>query len=565
MSISPPLGISDFRLLRQQGLTYVDKTAALADILRNPAQVLLFPRPRRFGKTLLMSTLQAFVERGDEDREPLFGDLAIWNDPAARQHLARYPIVFMTFKDVKLTTWEECLESLGGIIARAFDAHRDVRAALGGIDAGTFDAVLERRASPVRLMESLGFLSELLHRHHGERVVLLIDEYDTPIHAGYVHGYYDRAIEFFRNFLSGGLKDNAHLFKGVLTGILRVAKESVFSGLNNLRVFSLLHPAFGSAFGFTEPEVADLLARAGVADRSEEVQRWYNGYVFGRTVVYNPWSVLSFLADAPLGLGPQPYWLSTSSNDLIRDMLVRHAARMQPQLEALLAGQRVVRPIDENVAFQELAYDADAIWSLLVLSGYLKAEEHAPASALGPASYALSIPNVEVRQVYASTFQQWMKVRLREGGGDLERLTRALLAGDAGTFQDQLQAFATNVLSYHDTALPAPEKLYHGFILGLLTVLEPHHLVRSNRESGQGRPDVQVRPAVPGNPGVLLELKVARPGNTTLDEALAQGLAQIAQRGYAAELRAAGAQPIHALAVAFDGKTVRVQAGNTPG
>jgi hypothetical protein len=565
MSILPPLGISDFRLLRQQGLTYVDKTAAMADILRNPAQVVLFPRPRRFGKTLLLSTLQAFVERGDEDREPLFGDLAIWSDPAARQHLARYPVVFMTFKDVKYRSWDECRRAVAVEIARAFRAHLDARAALTGHAVEMFDAVEQRRADEVALATSLSFLSEILHRHHGERVVLLIDEYDTPIHAGYVHGYYDGAIEFFRNFLSGGLKDNSHLFKGVLTGILRVAKESIFSGLNNLSVFSLLHPAFGSAFGFTEPEVADLLDRAGVADRSAEVQRWYNGYVFGRTVVYNPWSVLSFLANAQYGLGPQPYWLATSSNDLIRDMLVRHAARMQPQLEALLAGQSVIRPIDENVAFQELARDPDAVWSLLVLSGYLRAEEHAPASALGPASYALSIPNIEVRQVYAGTFQQWMKERLLEGGGDLERLTRALLAGDAATFQDQLQAFATNILSYHDTALPAPEKLYHGFILGLLAVLEPHHLVRSNRESGQGRPDVQIRPAIPGNPGVLLELKVARPGHTTLDEALAQGLAQIAQRGYAAELHAAGAQPIHALAVAFDGKTVRVQAAGALG
>ena len=563
MAIAPPLGISDFRKLRQRGLTYVDKTASIAQMLAATPEVLLFPRPRRFGKTLLLSTLQAFVERGDEDREPLFRDLAIWNDPAARQHLARYPVVFMTFKDVKLTTWDECLESLGAIIAHAFDAHREVRASLGGMDAGIFDAVIEHRASPVRLMRSLGFLSEILHRHHGERVVLLIDEYDTPIHAGYVHGYYDRVIEFFRNFLSGGLKDNSHLFKGVLTGILRVAKESIFSGLNNLRVFSLLHPAFGSAFGFTEPEVADLLGRAGVADRSVEVQRWYNGYVFGRTVVYNPWSVLSFLADVPYALKPQPYWLSTSSNELVKDLIVRHADHVQPELEALLAGQSILRVIDENVAFQELARRPSSLWSLLVFSGYLKAEE--PADATEPASYALSIPNQEVRQVYTSTFQLWMEDHVRAGGGDLERLTRALLAGDAETFQDQLQAFATNVLSYHDTALPAPEKLYHGFILGLLTVLEPHYLVRSNRESGQGRPDVQIRPAVPGNPGVLLELKVARPGHTTLDEALAQGLAQIARRGYAAELHAAGAQPIHALAVAFDGKTVRVQAAEAPG
>jgi hypothetical protein len=560
MAVSPPLGISDFRLLRQSNATYVDKTGAIADVLRHPAQVLLFPRPRRFGKTLLLSTLQAFVERGSDDREGLFGDLAIWNDPAARQHLGRYPVIFMTFKDVKHSSWDGCLRAVADEIARAFRAHRDVRAGLTGHAVEIFDSLEAERADEVRLARSLSFLCEALHGHHGERVVLLIDEYDSPIHAGYVHGYYDRVIEFFRNFLSGGLKDNAHLFKGVLTGILRVAKESIFSGLNNLSVFSLLHPAFGSAFGFTEAEVGDLLERAGLAARREEVQRWYNGYVFGRTVVYNPWSVLSFLANAPYDMAPQPYWVSTSSNELIKELLVRHAERMQPELEALLDGQRVVRAVDENVAFPELARDTDAVWSLLVFSGYLKAEEHAPHGALGPATFALSIPNLEVRQVYAGTFQVWMKERVHAGGGDVERLTRALLAGDAEAFEIQLQAFATHVLSYHDTGLPDPEKLYHGFILGLLAVLEPHYVVRSNRESGAGRPDVQIRPAVPDKPGVLLELKVARPGRSTLDEALARGLAQIARNGYAAELRAAGAQPIHAMAVAFDGKTVRVQA-----
>jgi hypothetical protein len=562
MAVSPPLGIADFRKLRQSHATYVDKTAAIADVLRHPAEVMLLPRPRRFGKTLFLSTLQAFVERGGDDREALFGDLAIWNDPAARQHMGRYPVISMTFKDVKTSTWEACLRAVAGEIARAFRAHREVRAGLVGHAVEIFDSIEAERADEVRLSASLSFLCEALHRHHGERVVLLIDEYDSPIHAGYVHGYYDRVVELFRNVLSGGLKDNAHLFKGVLTGILRVAKESIFSGLNNLSVFSLLHPAFGSAFGFTEPEVGALLDRAGLADRGEEVQRWYNGYVFGRTVVYNPWSVLSFLANAPYGMGPQPYWLSTSSNELIKELLVRHAGYLQPALEALLAGQRVVRPIDENVAFPELSRRPDAVWSLLVLSGYLKAEEHTPPSGVGPATYALSIPNLEVRQVYTGTFQLWMEEQARAGGGDVERLTRALLAGDAEVFEAQLQAFATHVLSYHDTGLPDPEKLYHGFILGLLAVLEPHYVVRSNRESGQGRPDVQIRPVAPGQPGVLLELKVARPGRTTLEDALAQGLAQIARNGYAAELRAAGAQPIHAMAVAFDGKTLRVQAAS---
>ena len=341
----------------------------------------------------------------------------------------------------------------------------------------------------------------------------------------------------------------------MLTGILRIAKESLFSDLNNLAVYGVLDPDFSTCFGFTEPEVSALLDSAGMQEHVDLVRSWYDGYVFGRTVIYNPWSILNFInrGDAR----PRGYWLATSSNDLVRDMLVRHGLAVQPALEALLEGDGIVRRIDDGVVLTDLATRPDALFSLLVFAGYLRAEV-----AEGPPGdeprYRLSIPNREVGVVYTSTFRAGMQARLGGTERDAQRLAAALLSGDAEGLEEQLQAFTTDLLSYHDTAL-RPEQVYHAFGLGLLTTLEPEHLVRSNRESGRGRPDVTIRPALPGKAGAVLELKVARPGKKTLEQALEEGLAQIAAKDYGAELRAAGASPVYGFAVAFDGKTVRVR------
>jgi hypothetical protein len=306
--------------------------------------------------------------------------------------------------------------------------------------------------------------------------------------------------------------------------------------------------------------VTALLDRSGRRDRLEAVRAWYNGYLFGGEVIYNPWSVLGFLdaGDAE----PGPFWLSTSSNDLVRELLERYALRLQAVFEALLEGGGVERVLDENVALGEIREDEDALWSLLVFSGYLKAERRS-RGPMEQAAHFLSIPNREVRLVYATTFRRWMNARMTGHGGRLETLTRALLDGDAERFEEQLQAFVANLLSYHDPGTLDPERVYQGFVVGLLAVLEPGHQVRSNRESGKGRPDVLIRPAQPGKPGAVLELKVARPGKKTLEQALDEGLAQLRANDYGAELRAAGAAPVHAFAVAFDGKEVRVQAAGT--
>jgi hypothetical protein len=556
-----PIGLSDFRALREQGLVYVDKSALIAGVLDDSAAVLLLPRPRRFGKTLNLSMLRCFLERSNDDLSHLFEGLWIWGAGAEyRGHFRRYPVLALTFKDVKAATFEEAWTKIRLKIQDLFDQHRYLLdgAALSALEAARFRSVLDDTAPRELYHRALADLSRQLHRHHGEKVVILIDEYDEPIHAGFAGGYTQDIVGFFRAFLTEGLKDNPHLYKGILTGILRVARESIFSGLNNLGVYTLLHPRYSTAFGFTEPEVEALLAMEGRPDLTPEVRRWYNGYVFGGAVIYNPWSILNFAASQDKLL--RNYWVSTSANDLVKELLQERALGFDDAIDTLLEGGSIERTLDENVALTELRQNERALWSLLVFSGYLRAEAGTPLIPNEVPPYRLSIPNREVREVYSTTFSAWLNKALSSAGGHTDRLTKALFSGDAEALEAQLQAFVSHALSYHDTASPAPEHVYHAFVVGLLAALEPRHQVRSNRESGAGRPDVLIRPARPGLPGALLELKVAKPGKKSLDQALAEGEAQIVSHNYQAELVAAGATPVHAFAVAFDGKEVRVRA-----
>ena len=570
-----PIGIDDFRQLRESGLEYIDKSHLIGELLDNlGTTVTLLPRPRRFGKTLNLSMLRCFFEKRDEDLSHLFAGLSIAVAGVDYQrHFQRYPVIHMTLKGSKGESFERCW---GAIREKIVDLYMEHRYLLDGgrmheVETRRYHKVLDGTAEQVLYDRALLDLSAHLHVYHGERVLVLLDDYDEPIHAGTMHGYAPRVLDFFRAFLGEGLKDNPHIFKGVLTGILRIARESIFSGLNNLAVYSLLRPEMSTCFGFTEPEVMALLERGGAGDRLEDVRRWYNGYRFGDTVVYNPWSILNYVASQDKLL--RNYWVTTSSNDLVRDMLQRHALSIQPALAALLEGRSIERRVDENVVLADLASDESALFDLLVFSGYLRAER--VVDEREEIYHHLSIPNREVRDVYATTFQRWMRDRLGGGESDVERLKKALFAGDADLLQEQLQAFTLNLLSYHDvrtargeageteTGPVSPrirtEQVIHAFVIGLLATLEPEYEVRSNRESGLGRPDVMIRPRRPGKPGVVLELKMAKTGVKTPEAALREGLAQIRKNAYLAELSAAGASPVHAFAAVFDGKRVWVR------
>lgn len=554
----PGPGPSDFRQLREEGRFYVDKTAWIAELLHRPEQVVLLPRPRRFGKTLNLSALRYFLEASEEDRRPLFHDLAIASaGPEVLEHQGKHPVVSLNLKDIGLPDLEGCIEALQGRIAEVYGAHRSLLdgAALSPEDRAAFERLLLGTASRTELRTSLQRLTRLLHDHHGERCVLLVDEYDAPIEAGFAHGYYEQIVDVLRGLLGGGLKDNPHLFRGVLTGVRRVAKESLFSGLNNVVVLSLLADPFRTTFGFTEDEVRSVLEAAGHADRMDEVRRWYNGYVFGGAVVYNPWSVLSFAATGRA----RPHWVAPSADTLLRTLFLAGGLDLAKEVPALLEGQPLRRALDEHVVLPDLERNPTAIWSFLVFAGYLKAE-HVEDSPKGIVA-DVSIPNLEVNGLWREVFVRWLGERMH-GIGQVDAVVRALLEGDASTTAALLGDLVRNVLSVHDTGTgpTAPERVYHAFVLGLLAHLEPEHRVRSERESGYGRSDVLIIPTKPGQAGAVIELKrVLEDQGEPPEDALASALQQIEDRDYAAELRAAGADPIRKLAIAFAGKRVWVR------
>jgi hypothetical protein len=554
-----PIGISDFRMLREGGYRYVDKTALVDAVVDADAQVLLLPRPRRFGKTLNLSMLRCFLEKGGEDHRSLFAGLAAAASEIAKPHAQRYPVIFLTFKDVKPASWEDCLAGLANLLSDVYGEHRYLleEGSLEAEDARSFESILDRRAGKPELMVALKLLSRLLAKHHGERVIILLDEYDTPIHAGYTRGFYEDVITFFRDFLSGGLKDNPYLFKGVLTGILRIAKESLFSGLNNIAVYGILRSEFAHYFGFTEPEVYELVSAIGQPELLDDIRSFYNGYLFGDESIYNPWSVLSFLHGAKKEL--LPYWVDTSSNDLVRELLLAGPAGARAELETLLAGGTIDKRIEENIVMRDLSLDPGAVWSFLLFTGYLK-----PVTLRlvdGERRAELAVPNAEVAISLRKMAKIWMEAQV--GGSEaLASMLAALLRGDAPVVERYMSHLAKVNLSYFDTAGPEPERFYHGLVVGLLAGIGSAYDVRSNRESGFGRCDVMVLPKAAGKPGVVLELKrVDTDVGETPEQAIASALAQIRARDYAAELRERGASPIHLFAAVFDGKRAYARVG----
>ncbi|MBI4603785.1 MAG: AAA family ATPase [Planctomycetes bacterium] len=558
-----PLGTSDFLQLRGDGLLYVDKSLLVAELLADPARVLLLPRPRRFGKTLNMSTVRCFFERPPraqgqtEEVRRAFSGLAIEKAGGeVWRHFQRHPVIFLSFKDLKGPRWSVS-ESVSALIRR--EARRLAPAmepVLTQEDRKHLEAIISGNSPPVLIEQALILLSDWLHQATGEKAFILIDEYDTPIHDVYGDPKrYEEVVGFFRNFLSAGLKDNPHLEKGLLTGILRVAKESMFSGLNNLRVHSLLREPFATSFGFTEAEVESLCDAFGLsAGQREDLRTWYNGYRFGGHVIYNPWSVLSYFYDAKRRA--LPYWVNTGGDALIRKLLIDAGLGIESDLETLIAGRSIEKPIDEHIVLRDIDTQPDTLFSFLVFSGYLRADECLRQDEAGSEHWRLTVPNREVATVYRRLFLDWLKRGLG-GESRVQAFCRSLLAGDAADVEDHLGTLLERTLSYLDTAGKAREVVYQAFVAGLLVAIDRTHHVRTNRESGLGRCDVLVTPRKAGEPGVALELKVLKAADT-MENALRSALEQLRVKRYAEELRAAGAEPVVELATVFDRKCVRV-------
>ena len=550
-----PIGISDYKELISEGYYYVDKTDFIRQIIENGSKITLLPRPRRFGKTLNLSTLRYFFEKTEGNvYRPLLNGKSIeqWKD--FDKYQGKYPVILITLKDCKADTFEQFLSMLGQELQNEFLRHKylleDPRTEPAYIPA--FKAIVEQQATEVQIQNSLAMLSTMLTTYWGTPPLVLLDEYDSPIHVAFDKGYYDRMIGFMRNFMSAVFKDNTDIFRGVITGILRVSKESIFSGLNNIAVFTLLDRPICSAFGFTQEETDRFLDDYSQGEHKEDVKTWYDGYLFGDEVMYNPWSVLNYIMyNGVLA----PYWVNTGSDVLLRHLLADGPSQIRDGVEALIQGYPVRSVINDKLAFPDLLAETVNIWSFMLFSGYLKASDPVLTSE-DLLEYTLQVPNREVRTVFFTIIRSWIN-KGPVKNDRLERMLQALRIGDIEYFEELLNDFLINSLSYYDTSGRDPEKVYQAFMLGLLAGMSDYE-VSSNREAGFGRYDIMLRPKNGQGQAIIMELKRLRP-KETVEQALASALQQIENKQYAATLCAAGFADILKMAITFDGKRVWIK------
>ena len=557
------IGTDNFRFIREDHAYYVDKTAMIHELVVHPRRSMLITRPRRFGKSLNLSMLRYFFEPSEDDLSWMFEELAVWKSEEARAHFQRHPVIFLNFKDAKAQSWDLVWQLIRSEISNAFAQHAYLAssAKLARRDREKFDRIYQEEADEALYHEALPLLSRLLHAHHGEPVVLLIDEYDAPIHAGITGGFAEPVITFFRNFLGGGLKSNEHLYRGVLTGVLRIAKESIFSELNNLDVFSVLAPEFADCCGFTQAEVDQLAQDADLPDGGKALAEWYNGYHFGEHVIYNPWSVLNYVDKPARGL--TAYWVASGGDDVLRSLVLDKGFDLLDDMQTLLRGGTISKEVTEHVALRQLEGSATAMWSLLVMSGYLTVANKRVKGRKFEAE--LVIPNLEVREAFEEGVMSWIASAEPSSDKFVPTLQRAMLEGDEEVFGELLQDVVLATLSSRDLAKgpsAPPERVFQAFVLGMLVSMQQQYEVRSEEESGYGRCDVLVRPKTPGKPGAVLEMKRPRAATQqAVDTALDQALEQIEKRNYVQRLQQAGAEPIVRWGVVFDGKRVWVRRG----
>lgn len=548
---SLPIGISDFKLATT-GYYYVDKTLMIRDFLDKKPMVSLFTRPRRFGKTLNMDMLRVFFEKTNEDTSVYFKDKQIWQcGNYYTKHQGQYPVIFLTFKDIKSMTWEETFQKIRRLISLEFIRHNELETSsvLTSYEKEQYHLLAGDTGDEVDCQMGLQLLSLLLHKHYGRECIIIIDEYDTPIQQGHTCNFYPEIVNFMRNFFSGGLKDNPHLAFGFLTGILRVAKESIFSGMNNLKTYSILDDGYSSYFGFTEKEVKDMLRYYGKDDKYNELSEWYDGYRFGNTEIFNPWSVINYISD---NCFPKAFWQSTGSNEIIGEIIQTATPEITKDLYKLLCGEKIATYIDTGVIYPEVQNNPYSIYSFLLVAGYLKIANIYPQSD-GNFMCDVAIPNKEITFVYEK------EVLNRTNQNSLAiSISQAIFSKDTQKLQALLEDFMVKSISSIDGA---NEGFYHGMMLGLCAILGNRYKIRSNRESDLGRFDIQLMPLTKGMPGFIFEFKHTKDEHTDLSALADSALQQIEAKKYDTELRDNGVNSIIRIGIAFRGKSAVVRRG----
>ena len=546
-----PVGISSY-VEAVSNYYYVDKTLLIRDFVDTLPKVSLFTRPRRFGKTLNMDMLRVFFEKTEEDTSCWFKDKKIWScGEAYRKHQGRYPVIFLTFKDVKYSTWENALSDISEIIRMEYSRHAELRESgkCTEYEKSFYAKIISGDAEEVELARSLSVLSAMLHKHAGMPAVIIIDEYDTPIQQGHEAGYYKEVIGFIRNLFSGAFKDNPHLAYGFLTGILRVAKESIFSGMNNLKVNTIMDDRFSAYFGFTENEVEEMLAYYGCPEKMPEAKSWYDGYRFGNSDVFNPWSIINY---ADEHFFPKSFWQSTGSNAIIGDILKTATPETMESLKKLLQGGQVTTYVDTGVIYPEILHNPSSIYSFLLMTGYLKNDGISPQSD-GNYICNVSIPNREISYVYEKEIlTRW---GIPETESTAARIQQAFYEQDEAKLAKCIEEYLRQTVSFFDTT---DEIFYQGLVLGFIAILNNRYFVRSNRESGEGRFDIQLIPKNNSLPGILMELKVSKDENADLRKLAEDALLQIEQNRYETEMLSQGIKNIFQYGVAFRKKDVEI-------
>ena len=565
-SLKLPVGIDDFRKLRESHFYYVDKTRLIEQLLLNWSKVTLFTRPRRFGKTLNMSMLKSFFDIGTD--KALFDGLYIsGNKELCDEYMGKYPVIFLSLKGVEGLTYEEAFEAFVRIMGKevnrvSFLADSDKLTQIEREQYKGLTIIKNGRLAfdKEKLISSLQLLSQLLYKHYGKKTVILIDEYDVPLDKAFQNGYYNEMVSLIRGLFGQALKTNEFLQFAVLTGCLRISKESIFTGLNNFKVMSITDSRFDEQFGFTDEEVRKLLSDYGMDSHFDEVKEWYDGYHFGRADVYCPWDVINHVdhlrddSDAK----PQTYWINSSGNSLVRRLINRADSSTKDEIERLIAGEAIEKVIRQDLTYDEIENSIDNIWSVLFTTGYLTKIGEVKLPDSESYAYMLVIPNKEVREVFVLQIQEWFKAVVANDNDTMKLLSKAILDKDEAILARQLNIVMGRMISILDTKAPddMKENFYHGLLLGLLRGSNPDWLIKSNRESGDGFSDILIKPENP-DLGIVIEVKYAKEFKK-LDAACDAAMAQIKQKRYDETLRDEGRCDILAYGISFCRKRCRV-------
>ena len=539
-----PIGTENFEKIIQNKNFYVDKTSFIEKIIKDGSDIKLFTRPRRFGKTLTLSMLKYFfdIEGRDKNKE-LFEGLYISRSEYMK-YQGEYPVIFITLKDLKENTWEECLENISDIMQSLYNDFEFIREKLNEVERNKFDKIWTLEANTTILKKSLFNLIQYIYKYYGKKVVLLIDEYDSPLINAYEKGYYSKAVSFFSTFYSTALKTNDNLQMGVLTGILKVVKEGIFSGLNNIKTYTVLDEKYSDSFGLTEADVEDAVREYGLLEDMDEVKRWYNGYKFGSSDIYNPWSIVNYLDEGSL----KAHWINTSSDTAILRLLREADGTMLDGLVKIFNGESSEQTVDISSDMSDMG-NPQEIWQLLLFGGYLTSERK-----VGEYTYLLRLPNYEVQSFFKNKFLDY---NYREYKGLFKKMTDSLLLKNILKYEELLQKILLYSVSYHDAS--KEEKFYHNLILGMLLYLDSSYRIKSNVEEGYGRTDVVMIPLDKALPGFIFEFKVSERGDdTSMEKAADEALRQITEKRYEMSLEMEGVMDIVYIGAAFYGKKVKI-------